>query len=102
MKGTIQVGEDAVPISFKGRQDDRQGQAGDHALHAAGGGVVTGKLTGPKPKRREGHGQAGRRREGQPRLVERGLKPGSYKGTLTFVDDFDEKTVKKVSFKIAE
>lgn len=103
MKGTVQVGEDTVPVSFKGAKTTVKGKRATTRFQLLEAVAITGKLTGPTKKRKSTvtvkRTEAGK---GSLAWSKRKLKPGSYKGTITFVDDFDKKSVKKVAFTIAE
>ncbi|HEY6780535.1 MAG TPA: plastocyanin/azurin family copper-binding protein [Thermoleophilaceae bacterium] len=103
MKGTVQVGEDSVPVSYKGAKTTVRGKRATTRFQLLEAAAISGKLTGPKKKKLPTV-TVKRAEAGASRLAwsKKKLAPGSYKGTITFVDDFDKKSIKKVSFKIAE
>jgi plastocyanin len=99
MRGTIQVGDDAIATSFGKVSTTVRGRRATSRLQLAEAAGVSGVVRGPKTLR-----VTVRRTEAGPVAVAWGkrLKAGRYAGTITAVDDFDKKTVKAVRFKIAD
>lgn len=99
MKGTIQVGDDPFKKSFTSVKTTVRGKKASSKLRLQESAKVTAVVTSPK-KRTVSSAKF------DPSRVAiawgEGLKPGTYKGTITAVDDFDVKTVKKLTFTIAE
>jgi plastocyanin len=96
MKGTIVVGSDtvrktvgAVTAKVKGKQVTLSFKLNEAA-------VGTLKLTGAAKRTVK----TKRLTAGKQTIVVKRLKKGSYKGTLTLSDDFDNKTTQKKSFKV--
>lgn len=97
MKGTIVVGSDtvkktvgAVTTKVKGKQVTLSFKLNEAA-------VGTLKLTGAAKRTVK----TKRLTAGKHSIVVKRLKKGSYKGTLTLSDDFDNKTTQKKSFKVS-
>ncbi len=95
MKGTVQVGDDPFAKSFTSVKT--KGTTSRLALRESA--KVTAVLT--KPKRRTVF--AAKEDAGKLAIAwGKGLKAGTYKGTITAVDDFDVTTSKTVSFAVVE
>ena len=103
MKGTVQVGEDTVAVTYEGVKTSVRAKKATTRFELLEAATVSGKVTGPKKKKKLTvalkRTEAGKAKLGWSKKK---LAPGSYKGTLTFVDDFQKKSSKKVSFKIPE
>jgi plastocyanin len=96
MKGTIQVGEDQVDKTFT-KLRTKPGAHGARTSFVLGEpAVVTYRLKGPTRKRVS----TGRLEAGAHTVRVGRLKPGSYRGTLTFQDDFDKTSTGRSSFVI--
>jgi len=96
MKGEIQAGTDAVIDSidaFKTRRFGRRVRIGFKLNEPA---KVTYRLRGPSRRTVK----LGRLATGRHGFTVRRLKPGTYRGVLTVVDDFDNKITQKNSFVI--
>jgi plastocyanin len=96
MKGVIEVGTDTVADTidtFRTRRFGNRVRVGFRLNEPA---TVKYRLTGPSPRRVK----LGRLAKGLHRFGLRHLKQGSYRGTLTVVDDFDHKVTGKKSFVI--
>lgn len=99
MKGTIQVGDDTVAKSFKGVSTAVRGKRASSRLTLLEDATVTAVIKEPK---RRGVSLA-KHVAGKVKIAwGEGLNPGRYEATITAVDNFDKKTVKDVSFKIAD
>jgi plastocyanin len=96
MKGTVTVGTDTVRTTVGKVSAKPSGTSVTISLKLNEPAVVTLKLKGASKKTVK----RGRLTAGQRSFKVKRLKPGSYKGTLTLSDDFDNKTTKKVSFRI--
>jgi plastocyanin len=97
MKGTVQVGDDTVPSSFTKVSTKVRGKHATSRLTLLEAATVTAVINEPKKRR------VSLAKEAAGRIKVawgEGLKPGRYKATIAAVDDFDVKTVKKVSFRI--
>lgn len=98
MKGTVQVGEDTVAHSFTKVSTTVRGKRATSRLTLLEDATVTAVVNAPKQRRVS----LAKEEPGKVKIAwGEGLKPGRYKATITAVDDFDVKTVKKVAFKIA-
>ena len=97
MKGTIVVGSDTVKKTVDDGQGEGQGQAGDGQLQAQRGRRGRRSSSRAPTKRTV---KTKRLSAGKQTVVVKKLKAGSYKGTLTLSDDFDNKTTQKKSFKV--
>ncbi len=100
MKGTVQVGEDTVAVTYEGVKTSVRAKKATTRFELLEAARVSGKVTGPKKKKLTA--SLARTEAGTAKLgwSKKKLAPGAYKGTLTFVDDFQKKSTKKVSFKI--
>lgn len=100
MKGTVQVGEDTVPATVEVVKTTVRRKRATTRFELLEPATVSGKVTGPKKKKLFA---ALRRTEpGRAKVAwsKKKLPPGVYKGALTFTDDFQKKSTKKVSFRI--
>ncbi len=97
MKGVIQVGQDTVAVSYKGAKTSVRGRKATTRYQLLEAASVTAVARGPKKLR-----VTVKRAEAGKGSVAWGKKlpAGRYKGTLTFVDDFDKKSVKQVGFRM--
>jgi plastocyanin len=100
MKGVVQVGEDSVPVSVKGRAKTTvRGTRATTRFELLEPVRVTAVVRGPKRKKLRV--EIKRAETGKDSVAwGRKLKDGRYKGSISFVDDFDKKSTKQVSFKI--
>jgi plastocyanin len=96
MKGTVTVGTDTVKTTVGKISAKPSGTSVTIKLKLNEPAVVTLRLKGASKKTVK----RGRLTSGQRSFKVKRLKPGSYKGTLTLSDDFDNKSTKKVSFRI--
>jgi plastocyanin len=97
MKGVVQVGEDTVPVSYEGAKTSVRGKRATTRYELLEAASVSGVVRGPKKLRVEvKRAEAGKGSVGWGKQ----LPAGRYKGALTFVDDFDKKSVKQISFRI--
>jgi plastocyanin len=96
MKGTITVGSDTVKTTVGKVSANASGTSVTLRFKLNEPAVVTLKLKGASRKTVK----RGRLAAGQRSFKAKKLKRGSYKGTLTLSDDFDNTTTKKVSFRI--
>lgn len=98
MKGTVQVGEDTVAKSFTSVKTGVRGKRASSRLSLLEAATVTAVINAPKKHRVS----LAKEEPGRIKIAwGEGLKPGRYKAMVTAVDDFDVKTVKKISFEIA-
>ena len=96
MKGTIVVGKDAVKDTVDHVKRTLRGDDVKVNFELNEAATATYRINGPSRKTvKEGRVKAGRH---SFRL--KNLKPGSYRGTLTLVDDFDKKTVVRNRFVV--
>lgn len=99
MKGTVQVGDDTVAKSFKGVTTAVRGKQATSRLTLLEVAQVTAAISAPKRRQIS----SAKEEAGKLKVAwGAGLKPGRYKATITAVDDFDVKTVKKIAFTIAD
>jgi plastocyanin len=96
MKGTIVVGRDTVKKTVGAIAAKVRGTKATISFKLKEGAVATLKLKGPKKKTVK----TKRLAAGKRTIVVKKLKAGSYTATLTLSDDFDNKTIKKKSFKV--
>ncbi len=96
MKGTIVVGEDKVKKTVGAISAKVVGTKVTIGFKLNEAAVVTLKLKGAKKKTVK----TKRLTAGKRSIVVKKLKAGSYSGTLTLSDDFDNTTTKKKSFKV--
>jgi plastocyanin len=96
MKGTIQVGEDTVAKTYSKVRTKRSAHGAKVSFVLKEPAVVGYVLKGPSKKRVK----AKRLGAGAHSIKVARLKAGSYKGTLTFQDDFDNKSTARNAFKI--
>jgi plastocyanin len=96
MKGTLVVGEDTVKKTVGAVSAKVKGATAAIGFKLNEAAVVTLKLKGAKKKTVK----TKRLKAGKQKIVVKGLKAGSYSGTLTLSDDFDHVTTKKKSFKV--
>jgi len=96
MKGTIVVGKDTVKKTLGKTTAKVAGTKVTLGLKLNEAATVSVKLKGPSKKTVK----AKRLTSGKRTIVVKKLKPGSYTATLTLLDDFDNKTTKKQTFKI--
>jgi plastocyanin len=96
MKGTIIVGTDKVKKTVGTIGAKVAGSNATLALKLNEAAVVSVKLKGPSKKSVKGK----RLSAGKRSVTIKGLKAGSYTATLTLLDDFDNKTTKKKTFKV--
>jgi plastocyanin len=96
MKGTIVVGKDAVKDTVDGVKRKLRGDDVKVTFELNEAATATYRIKGPSRRTvKEGRVKAGRH---SFRL--KNLKPGSYRGTLTLLDDFDKKTVARNRFVV--
>jgi plastocyanin len=96
MKGTIVVGKDAVTDTVDRVRRKLRGDDVKVTFELNEAATATYKIKGPSRRTvKEDRVKAGRH---SFRL--KNLKPGSYRGTLTLVDDFDKKTVVRNRFVV--
>jgi plastocyanin len=96
MKGTIVVGEDTVKKTVGAVAAKVSGSKVTISFKLNEAAVATLKLKGAKKKTVK----TKRLAAGKRSIVVKKLKKGSYSGTLTLSDDFDNTTTKKKSFKV--
>jgi plastocyanin len=96
MKGTIVVGQDTVRKTVGTISAKVSGTKATIGFKLNEAAVATLKLKGAKKKTVK----TKRLAAGKRTIVVKKLKAGSYSGTLTLSDDFDNTTTKKKSFKI--
>jgi plastocyanin len=96
MKGVIQVGEDEVAVTFKRFRTTAAGHGVRASFVLNEPAVVTYRLKGPSRRRVT----TDRLEAGRHTIKVGRLKDGSYRGTLTFQDDFDKTSTGRGSFKI--
>ena len=95
-QGVIQVGTDTVPDSIDNFKSKRTGNRVKLSFLLKEPATVTYKLTG-KSRRTV---RLGRLAAGRRSFTLRRLKPGTYRGVLTVVDDFDKKLTPRNFFVI--
>jgi len=97
MKGVIEVGEDAEADTVDGFKTKRTGKKATISFTLNEAASMKYKLKGKSPR------TITRRRlaAGKHKFTVARLKQGSYRGTLTLSDDFDNKTVQRKSFKVS-
>jgi plastocyanin len=96
MKGVIQVGTDTVVDTLDNFKSTRLGNRVKLSFRLNEPAIVTYRLKGPS-RRTVRRGRLG---TGRHSFTLRRLKPGSYRGALTVVDDFDHKITRRNSFAI--
>jgi plastocyanin len=96
MKGTIEVGTDAVLDSIDNFKTKRKGHTAKVSFLLNEAAKVTYKLSGPSKRTVK----QGRLDAGKHSFTLKRLKKGSYRGKLTVVDDFDKKVTPRNSFVI--
>jgi plastocyanin len=96
MKGTIVVGEDTVKKTVGTVSAKVSGTKVTIGFKLNEAAVATLKLKGAKKKTVK----TKRLAAGKRTIVVKKLKAGSYSGTLTLSDDFDNTTTKRKSFKV--
>ena len=96
MKGTIEVGRDTVRDTVDGFKTVRRGNDVTVKFKLNEAAKVTYKLGG---EARRSYTRA-RLRAGRRSISFRNLPAGDYRGTLTLVDDFDNRTKPRNSFEI--
>jgi plastocyanin len=96
MSGVVQVGRDEVARTYSSFRQRRRGSSLTLSFRLAEPAKITVKLRGPS-----------RRTVTRPRMDEGSrsiklsrLREGRYRGTVTFVDDFDKRSVARVSATI--
>jgi plastocyanin len=97
MKGTVVVGQDAVKTTAGKVSAKPSGSTVTIGLKLNEAAVVTLKLKGASKKTVS----RGRLAAGQRSFKVKKLKKGSYRGTLTLSDDFDNTSTKKISFRVS-
>jgi plastocyanin len=97
MKGTITVGTDDVSHTVDAIKAKVKGKQVTVSFKLNEAAVGTLKLTGAAKRTVK----TKRLTAGKHTIVVKRLKKGSYKGTLTLSDDFDNKTTQKKSFKVS-
>jgi opacity protein-like surface antigen len=96
MKGTIVVGKDAVKDTVDGVKRQLRGDDVKVTFELNEAATATYRIKGPSRRTvKEGRVKAGRH---SFRL--KNLKPGSYRGTLTLLDDFHKRTVARNRFVV--
>jgi plastocyanin len=96
MKGTIVVGQDAVKDTVDRVRRKLRGDDVKVTFELNEAATATYNIKGPSRRTvKEGRVKAGRHS-----FQLKNLKPGSYRGTLTLVDDFDKKTVVRNRFVV--
>jgi plastocyanin len=96
MKGTIVVGQDEVAKTFQSVRTRRTARGARVTFELNEPAVVSYGVRGPSRKR-----VSTARLENGTHVVKVGrLKAGRYRGTLTFQDDFDNKSTARNSFRI--
>jgi plastocyanin len=96
MRGTIEVGTDTVAKSISRFRTKRSGHQVKLSFKLNEAAKVTYKLSGPSKRTVK----KGRLAAGKHSFTVKHLKKGSYRGKLTVVDDFDNKTTPRNSFRI--
>jgi plastocyanin len=96
MKGVIEVGTDTVPDPIDNFKSKRTGNRVKLSYLLNEPATVTYKLTG----RSRRTVKKGRQSAGRHSVTLRRLKPGTYRGVLTVVDDFDKKSTPRNFFVI--
>jgi plastocyanin len=96
MKGTIIVGKDTVKKTVGKVTAKVAGSKATLGMKLNEAAVVSVKLKGASKKTVTGK----RLTAGKRSVVVKKLKKGSYTATLTLSDDFDNKTTKKVTFRV--
>jgi plastocyanin len=96
MKGTIVVGSDTVKDTVDAVKAKVKGKQVTVSFKLNEAAVGTLKLTGAAKRTVK----TKRLTAGRQKIVVKRLKKGSYKGTLTLSDDFDNKSTQKKSFKV--
>jgi len=96
MKGVVQVGTDTVVDTLDNFRTRRRGNRVKLSFLLNEPAIVTYRLKGPS-RRTVKRGRLG---EGTHSFTVRRLKPGTYRGVLTVVDDFDHKITPRNSFVI--
>lgn len=96
MKGVVEVGTDAVRKTVANYKSNRTGSRVRISFKLNEPAKMTYRVTGPTRK------TVARRRlaKGKRSFAVRGLARGSYRSTLTLVDDFDKKTSLRRSFVV--
>jgi plastocyanin len=96
MKATLVVGEDKVKKTVGAIGAKVSGTTATISFKLNEPAVATLKLKGAKKKTVK----TKRLKAGKQRIVVKKLKAGSYSGTLSLSDDFDNTTTKKKSFRV--
>jgi len=96
MKGVIRVGQDEVSDTVDAFRSKRRGSSVRISFELNEPATATYKLSGPERKTV----RRGRLAAGKHSFRVRSLDDGSYRGTLTLVDDFDNEVKPKSTFKI--
>jgi plastocyanin len=96
MKGVIQVGTDTVTDTLDKFRTRRRGHRVKLSFLLNEPATVTYRLRGPSRRTVK----RGRLAAGTHSFTVRRLKPGTYRGVLTVVDDFDKKITPRNSFVI--
>jgi plastocyanin len=96
MKGTVEVGTDAVIDTLDNFKTKRIGRRAKLSFRLNEAATVTYKLKGPSPKTVK----KGRLAAGRHSFTVKRLKRGTYRGVLTVVDDFDKKITPRNFFVI--
>jgi plastocyanin len=96
MEGVVQVGQDAVARTYSRFRQRRRGSSLTLFFRLAEPATVTVKLRGPS------HRTVTRRRlePGSRSIKLSRLREGRYRGRVTFVDDFDKRSVARLSATI--
>lgn len=96
MRGTVVVGTDTVKKTVGAVSAKVKGTTATIGFKLNEPAVATLKLKGAKKKTVK----TKRLKAGKQRIVVKKLKAGSYSGTLSLSDDFDNTTTKKKSFRV--
>jgi plastocyanin len=96
MKGTIVVGQDAVKDTVDRVERKLRGDDVKVTFELNEAAMATYRIKGPSRRTVK----EGRVKTGRHSFRLKNLKPGSYRGTLTLVDDFDKKTVVRNRFVV--
>lgn len=96
MKGVIEVGQDVEGDTVDAFKTRRRGSGVKITFELNEAAVVTYRLKGPSRKTVK----RGRVEAGTHAIRLRGLEPGTYRGTLALLDDFDNKVTPKNFFVI--
>jgi plastocyanin len=96
MKGVVTVGSDSVGDTLDNFKSRRAGTTVTVSFRLNEAASVTYKLSGASKKTV----RKGRLKAGKHRFKVKGLREGSYAGTLTAVDDFDKKAKSRKSFVV--